>query len=85
MENPLAMIGGMELIVILLVVLLLFGGKKLPELAKSLGKGIREFKQASQGIADELEREVPPKNGENIVVPTSDDNTEEEKLMSTKK
>ena len=72
---------------ILLVVLLLFGGKKLPELAKSLGKGIREFKQASQGIADELEREVPPttKNGGNKADPISNDNTEEEKLMSTKK
>lgn len=40
------MIGTGELIVIFLVVLLLFGGKRLPELAKSLGAGIREFKRA---------------------------------------
>lgn len=40
------MIGTGELIVIFLVVLLLFGGKRLPELAKSLGTGIREFKRA---------------------------------------
>lgn len=46
------MIGSMELIVILAVILLLFGGKKLPEFAKSLGQGIREFKKASQGGDD---------------------------------
>jgi len=49
-------IGGPEVIVILIVVLLLFGGKKIPELAKGLGKGIREFKNATDnsGIADDL-------------------------------
>lgn len=49
------MIGGWELIVILFVVLLLFGGKKLPELAKNLGKGFHEFKKASQGVIEEIE------------------------------
>ncbi len=43
------MIGTGELIVILCVVLVLFGGKKLPELARSLGIGIREFKKALHG------------------------------------
>jgi len=43
------MIGTGELIVILCVVLVLFGGKKLPELARSLGIGIREFKKACNG------------------------------------
>jgi sec-independent protein translocase protein TatA len=43
------MIGSGELIVILCIMLLLFGGKKLPELAKSLGSGIREFKKACNG------------------------------------
>lgn len=43
------MIGSGELIVILCIILLLFGGKKLPELAKSLGEGIREFKKACNG------------------------------------
>jgi len=55
------MIGSMEMIVILLIALLLFGGKKLPELAKSLGKGIREFKKASQGITEELDSESTEK------------------------
>lgn len=40
------MFGSGELIVILCIILLLFGGKKLPEVARSLGKGIREFKKA---------------------------------------
>lgn len=43
------MIGTGELIVIFCVILLLFGGKRLPELARSLGQGIREFKKAAQG------------------------------------
>ena len=41
-------IGGPEIIIILVVVLLLFGGKKIPELAKGLGKGIRDFKKATE-------------------------------------
>ena len=41
-------LGGPEIIVIVVVVLLLFGGKKIPELAKGLGKGIREFKDATK-------------------------------------
>lgn len=43
-------LGGSELIIILVVVLLLFGGRKIPELMKGLGKGIKEFKDASKGI-----------------------------------
>ena len=42
--------------VIMFVVLLLFGAKKLPELAKGLGKGIKEFKKASTEISYEMER-----------------------------
>lgn len=50
------MIGTMELIVILALVLILFGGKKLPEFARNLGKGIYEFKKACQGHSEEEER-----------------------------
>lgn len=42
-------IGATEIIVILVIVLLLFGGKKIPELMKGLGTGIKEFKDASKG------------------------------------
>ncbi|RMF64410.1 MAG: twin-arginine translocase TatA/TatE family subunit [Calditrichaeota bacterium] len=48
-------IGPSELILIFLVVLLLFGSKRLPELARGLGKGIREFKKAANEIRDELD------------------------------
>ena len=41
-------LGGYEIVLIVVVVLLLFGGKKIPELAKGLGKGIREFKTATE-------------------------------------
>ena len=43
-------LGATELIVILVVVLLLFGGRKIPELMKGLGKGIKDFKDASKGV-----------------------------------
>lgn len=43
-------LGGTELVVILVVVLLLFGGKKIPELMKGLGRGIKDFKDASKGV-----------------------------------
>lgn len=52
------MIGSAELIVILCVVLILFGGKKLPEFARNLGKGFYEFKKACQGVDQEVD---PPK------------------------
>ncbi len=42
-------LGAPEIILILLVVLLLFGGRKIPELMKGLGKGVKEFKDASNG------------------------------------
>lgn len=53
------MIGTGELVVILCVVLILFGGKKLPELARSIGLGIREFKKACNGIEDDEFTEKP--------------------------
>ena len=42
-------LGGSEMIIILIIILLLFGGKKIPELMKGLGKGVKEFKDASKG------------------------------------
>ena len=52
----LAMLGWPEIIGILIVVLILFGAKKLPELAKGLGQGIKEFKKASSDMQNELHR-----------------------------
>lgn len=47
-------IGMTEVLIIALVVLLLFGGKKIPELMKGLGKGIRSFKDGMNNVADEV-------------------------------
>ena len=46
--------GGWEIVLILAVVLILFGAKKLPELAKGLGQGIKEFKKATRDVTDEI-------------------------------
>ena len=48
------MLGGWEIVLILAVVLILFGAKKLPELAKGLGTGIKEFKKATREVTDEI-------------------------------
>lgn len=57
------MLGWPEIIGILVVVLVLFGAKKLPELARGLGQGIKEFKKATREVQDDLQRaidEEPP-------------------------
>lgn len=52
-----------ELLVIALIVLLLFGGKKIPELMKGLGKGVRSFKDGMNDVTDEI-RSTPDKKGD---------------------
>ena len=54
--------GGIEWIVILFAVLLLFGGRKIPELMRGLGKGIREFNAAKSTIKEELESGIKEDN-----------------------
>ena len=66
-----AMLGGWEIVLILAVVLILFGAKKLPELAKGLGTGIKEFKKATREVTEEIQnaaddtpqRKLPPQSG----------------------
>jgi sec-independent protein translocase protein TatA len=53
-------LGAPELLLIFLVVLLLFGGAKLPELARGLGKAIRSFKEEAEGIKQEIEKAAEP-------------------------
>ncbi|HUB87597.1 MAG TPA: twin-arginine translocase TatA/TatE family subunit [Verrucomicrobiae bacterium] len=50
-----AWLGGMEWVIVLVAVLLLFGAKKIPELARGLGTGIREFKKATKEVTDEIQ------------------------------
>ena len=47
-------IGAPEIIIVALLVLLLFGGKKIPELMKGIGKGIRNFKEGVKGVEDDI-------------------------------
>jgi len=57
MTNTLLLIGGLgttEILLIAGVLLLMFGGKKIPELMKGLGKGINEFKKGKEGIEEEF-------------------------------
>ena len=51
-------LGGGELLLIGLAILLFFGGKKLPELMKGLGKGIREFQNAKNDVKDQINKEL---------------------------
>jgi len=51
------MLGAPEIILIIIAILILFGGKKIPELMKGLGKGIKEFKDSSNGEAPAAEEQ----------------------------
>ena len=53
----LGIIGGQELIIIAIIVLILFGGRKIPELMRGLGKGVKEFKDATKDTKDDVKKE----------------------------
>lgn len=60
------MLGTGEIIVILAVILLLFGGKKLPEFARNLGRGIKEFKKACNGLDEHLDTPTDHTNEQKV-------------------
>jgi sec-independent protein translocase protein TatA len=64
-----------HLILILLIVLLMFGGKKIPELMRGLGKGIREFKDAKDNVQKEIEGHIKEEPGANTTKTNSTDTT----------
>ena len=68
-------IGMNEVLVILLVVLLLFGGKKIPELMRGLGKGIREFNDAKTNVRKEIEEGIAEKERTPVTTPTNQTTT----------
>ena len=54
--NLLGIIGGQEILIILVIVLVLFGGRKIPELMKGMGKGVRSFKEGMDEVKSEMEK-----------------------------
>ncbi len=61
--------GGSEWILIILVVLLMFGGKKIPELMRGVGRGIREFNDAKSNVKNEIEEGMKDKDPNKQQVP----------------
>ena len=66
-------VGPMELLIILAVVLLFFGAKRIPELARSLGRGTREFRQGISEVATEVETQEEDRQENNEVKPPLDE------------
>ncbi len=65
---------GQELIVILIIILVLFGGRKIPELMRSIGEGLREFRRASQEAVHEIQKAAeasPDDTGDEAEGPTA--------------
>jgi len=69
--NLLGVLGTQEIVIILVIVLLLFGGRKIPELMRGLGRGVREFNDAKNNVRQEIENNVNDIKKE----PTSTSNT----------
>lgn len=59
--NLLGIMGGQEILIILVIVLVLFGGRKIPELMRGLGKGVKEYKNAVNGVEDEVRQATEEK------------------------
>lgn len=58
---PLGIVGPWQIVIIALVILLLFGGKKIPELMKGLGKGVKSFKEGMNEVDEQLSDTAKPK------------------------
>src|SRR5882757_2267949 len=63
-------LGGPEMVLILVIVLVLFGGEKLPDFARGLGKSIREFKKAAAGVEEEFKRALEEDTQKKAAPPT---------------
>ncbi|MDQ1326228.1 MAG: sec-independent protein translocase protein TatA [Campylobacterota bacterium] len=65
-----------ELLVVLAIVVLLFGAKKIPDLAKGIGKGIKDFKKAVKEDEDEEKKEIASKEEPKVEAPTKETKSE---------
>jgi len=73
-----SMPGGMEIVLILVVVLLLFGARKIPELARGLGRGIREFKDATREVKNSIEESVKEEEERKTTTTNHSNNSEKQ-------
>lgn len=72
-----------ELVLILLIALIFIGPKKLPELAKGLGKGIREFQDAAKGFSDQMQKDIETPKSETTHTPQIADATQQPESKTT--
>jgi len=68
-------LGFNEILIILIIVLLLFGGKKIPELMRGLGRGVREFNDAKDNVRKEIESGVNDNRSSNTTTTSNTTNT----------
>lgn len=78
-------IGGPELLIILVIILLLFGAKRLPELARGLGKSMKEFKNATQEVQDDFKEAMDSVDPEKPDNDTSEKKREAPETAKSKK
>ncbi len=69
---PLGVVGVWQVVIIALVVILLFGGKKIPELMKGLGKGVKSFREGLQEVDDQINGTVTRNTDENLTKDATD-------------
>ena len=74
-------LGGSELLIALVIILLLFGAKRIPELAKGLGSGVREFRKGTRG-EDEVEKEKKDEKGEELTAAEEETTRAEDETTS---
>lgn len=75
------MLGGSEIVVIFLLVLIFFGGEKMPEFARGLGKAIREFRKAASGVEQEFKRALEEEPAARPAPPNTYPNTSPNTIM----
>jgi len=68
-------LGFTEIMLLLLVILLVFGAKRLPEIGSAMGRGIKEFKKSMREVTDEIDRPPPPQDPPRLRAPEERERT----------
>ena len=78
-------LGGGQILVILVLILIFFGARRIPELARGLGQGIREFKKATREVTDEIQNAGDDRNDRNASAPRQITSAQPEKSTTEHK